>query len=116
MSYAPALVALLGPLVGGRIYPDEATTEQPGAYMLYQQVGGDAVRFLEPVHPGLRHARVQLQVWSSSRAASDSLARQAEVLLVEHPTLRAYAYGAAVSSSEPDLRLYGCMQDFGIWY
>lgn len=116
MSYEAALVALLEPLVDGRVYPDEATTQQDGAYMLYQQVGGEAVQYLEPVHPGLRHARVQLQVWSSSRAGTNDLARQAEQALVEHPTLRAYVYGAAVSRYESDLRLYGAMQDFGIWY
>ena len=120
MSYEAALVAALSPLVGGRVYPDEAATQQDGAYILWQQVGGEAVNALDGALPGLRHARVQVDCWSGTRKASSDLARAAEAaLLAAYPAALPqppYVYGAFVSRYERDLRLYGTTQDFGIWY
>jgi len=120
MSYEAVLVAALSPLVGGRVYPDAIEAEQDGAYILWQQVGGDAVNELGGALPGLRHARVQVDCWSGTRKASNDLARAAEAaLLAAFPVASLpppYVYGAFIGRHEPELRLYGTTQDFGVWY
>ena len=47
MSLEATLKTLLGPLVGGRCYPDTAPDGAAFPLIIYQQVGGEAVEFLD---------------------------------------------------------------------
>lgn len=105
-------------LVSNRVYPDVAPIGAAKPYITYQKVGGQAINYLETAHPGARHARVQLNVWGTTRLEVAALARSAEEALVNSTTLRAYVYGGVVDLHEEDLSppLYGTRQDFGIRY
>lgn len=117
MSVEADLVARLGPLVSGRIFPDVAKFSTPRPYITYQQVGGDAVAYLDDIVPTLQNGLVQINVWAGTRAEANGLARQVESLLVGASAFQARAAAAFRTISEADLEppLYGTMQDFDIW-
>ncbi len=60
-------------------------------------------------------ARIQINVWSSSRSTTNTLIRQIESIVTQSP-LYGVIEGGAVSISEPDLNLYGSIQDFSFKY
>lgn len=115
MSLEAQLVAVLGPLVSGRVYPDTPPDAPTFPCIVYQQVGGQAVEYLEGKVADQDHARVQVVVWAKTRLQASQIARQARVALVEG-SLKATTYGAPVSLYEEALKLYGARTDFSIWY
>lgn len=99
-----------------RTYPDVAPEGAVTApYCTYQFVGGEAITFLDRALPGLRNARVQVNVWSKTRLECNDLARQIEDVLRLAATLQAQPLGAFVSDFDDDVKLYGTRQDFSIW-
>jgi hypothetical protein len=115
MSLETDLYAVLGPLVGGRAYPDFAKIGATSPYITYFQAGGQAINFLESGLVGKRNARVQVNCWASTRIDANQLARDAEDAMVLSG-LKTYVIGAFSVSSNSDLNLYGTRQDFSVWY
>lgn len=109
------LVALLGPLVGGRIYPDVAPQGAALPRIVYQQAGGVAPTYIDDVVPSLRNARMQIVAWAETRAQAAQLMLLIEAALVVDPTLQARPLGAMTAIHEPDTVLYGARQDFSVW-
>lgn len=116
MSLESDLYAALSPLASARVYPDLAPEGAALPYVVYQQVGGTAVNYLESSMPSKRNARVQVAVWATTRSEANTLARTVESTLVTNTTLRAYVLGALVADFDEDGPLYGARQDFSIWY
>lgn len=115
MSLEEDLVSLLGPLVSGRIYPDETPDNPQFPLVVYQQIGGRAGWYMEKKVPSHKHSRMQISVFAKRRADANALARSIESALCES-TLVAEPYGAFTALREDPLKLYGARQDFGIWY
>lgn len=99
-----------------KVFPDVAKEGTAAPWITYQQVGGSATNYLESAIPDRRNARIQITVWATTRPEASALARQAEALLVNEATIRAYVLGAFTSAYEPDGKLYGTRQDFSISY
>ncbi len=104
----------LSPLVGARVYPDIAPAGTALPYITYQQVGGKPVNFLGAESSDKKNARMQINVWSSSRLQAALISRSIEDCLVLTP-LFGTVEGGAIASYEPELKLYGAMQDFSFW-
>ena len=115
MSLEATIYSLLGPLVGGRCYPDVSPDGAARPLIIYQQVGGKAVDYVEAKVADKDNARVQVHVWSNSRLEASSFARAARVALVEG-VANATTLGAAVALYDEPLKLYGSRQDFSVWY
>lgn len=115
MSLEASLSSLLGPLVGGRCYPDTIPDNPTFPLIVYQQVGGQAIDYVEGKVADQDNARVQVHVWSNSRLEASQLAHAARVALVEGDA-RATTLGAPVSLYDGALKLYGSRQDFSFWY
>ena len=116
MSLESDLYAALSPLASARVYPDFAPEGAALPYIVYQQVGGVAVNYLESAMPDKRNARVQVAVWATTRSEANTLARSVESTLVTNTTLRAFVLGALVADFDEDVGLYGARQDFSINY
>lgn len=101
-------------LVGNRVYPDVGPADVLKPYATYQQVGGIPLNFVENAVPSKSHGRFQVNVWSTSRAECASLSRQAAAALITG--LLAEKMSEPIAMYEEDTKLYGSMQDFGIWY
>lgn len=110
----PAIVALLSPLVGGRVYPDLAPTNAALPRIVYQQVGGEAYAYVEKRRPSSYNGRYQVVVWAETRESAATLSLQAEKALIEATTLSAIPLGAMSAIHEADTGLRGARQDFSI--
>lgn len=116
MSIEATFYSLLGPLVGGRCYPDTIPDgQQTFPLIIYQQVGGRAHEYMDKSLPDHDHARMQVVVWSKSRLEASQIARQARVALVGS-SLAVETYGAPTSLYEEALKLYGSRTHYGVWY
>jgi uncharacterized protein DUF3168 len=109
----PEMIAAIAPIVGGRLYPDIAP---PGAAMPFatlQQIGGAAVNFLAGASDKVG-VRMQINVWSKSRAEAMTLIRQIEVAMADQ--LHATVEGGAIARYDEQTGTRGAMQDFSLWF
>jgi hypothetical protein len=110
-----SIVATIGPILGGRIFPDTAPFDTPKPWGTYIQVGGEATTFIDKAAPGIRNARIQINVWAATRAQANTVMQQIEAALVAATDMDARPLSAFSSLHEPDLSLYGAMQEFDCW-
>lgn len=102
-------------LVANRVYPDLAPIGTARPFIVYSQVGGEALSFLERALPDKKNGRFQLDVFADSRTACAAVALQAEAAMAAATGFQAGAMSAPVSSYEPDVLIYGSMQDFSVF-
>ena len=115
MSLETDIVALLGPLVGGRCYSDESPDGAALPFIVYQGVGGQVVEFMEQAIGSEENIRLQVVVWSRTRLEANAIIRQARAAIIGS-TMQVSTLGAAAWLSNEPLKLRGARQDFSIWY
>jgi len=96
-------------------YPDVAPEGAPLPRIVYQQVGGEVVNYMENTVPDADAARIQVACWASTRAAASTLSKQVENALRQAAGAQARPIGARVNVHEPDTGLFGSRQDFRVW-
>ena len=104
----------LASLADGNVFPDLAPPGTPAPWITYLAVGGIDHSTLDDSAATL-NARMQVDVWSHSRAETTALMAAVRTAL-KTPPVRAVPIGAPVSSFEPDTLLYGSRLDFSITY
>ena len=110
------LNALLSPLVSGGAWADSPPVDGVSfPHLIYQQVGGQAVNYLDRARPSHRHARIQVVVWADRRTEADRIAYQVENALRAEPWY-ARSEGALTGLYETSINKYGTRQDFSLWY
>jgi len=109
------LVALVGPLLTGGLWPDiaDASTRMP--YATFQQVGGQVVNPINGADPRLYAARIQINVWAATRKAANEKMRAIEQALRPTP-FSARPIGALVALFNEVTQARGAMQDFEVWW
>lgn len=115
MTIEEILAAVLGPRFGGRVYPDSAPANARVPFAIYQQVGGQPVNFMAGSSL-TRNGRFQIAVWSNDRVEASQCMREVETLLVEDARTQATVLGGAISTHDAEVKRYGAMQDFSIWF
>lgn len=115
MTVEADIFSLLGSLTSNRVYPDVAPLSAALPFIVYQQVGGEVVNFVDDVQADKKNGRFQVAVWASGRAAAAALALQVEQRMVTASAFAARPVGAPVSDYEEDTARYGSRQDFSIW-
>lgn len=115
MTVEADIFALLSPLVGGRVFPDLAPTNTTRPYITYQQIGGKVINFTNNETPDSQHGFFQINTWAATRAQATSLAKQIEDAFRGAITVTAQPEAAPTAQHEPELGLYGTIQDFSIW-
>lgn len=115
MSWETQVYSALKLLVPGKhVYRDRIDDDQnPDQYIVFQQVGGDAINFLSGDRPSKKWARVQVSCWGQRRDTVNAIARTVEDAL---RTLPAEVLGAPFSVYEHDTRRFGTHQDFHLAY
>ena len=116
MSLEESLVAVLGPLVGGRVHPDVTPDNVVFPCIVFQQVGGNSRWYLERTLPDYKNARLQINVWSTRRTEANQIARMVEKAICESGFPQAEAFGAFTALYEEAIKKYGTRQDFGVSY
>lgn len=97
-----------------RVYPDVAPAGVVKPYITYQDVGGEDATTLSGENEQ-QNARMQMNVWATTRAEAVALMRQVQTALTAAPILGT-PIGTAVSVYEADTKLRGRRLDFSIWY
>jgi hypothetical protein len=115
MTVEAIVYGALQALAAGSVFPDVAPAATPAPWITYQAVGGQAFPSLDSTTPVLRNQRVQVTVWSKTRANAADLMEQVFEALV-NPAVKAVPIGAPVSTFEKDTLLYGSTLDFSITY
>lgn len=115
MSAESSIFSALRTLVSDRVYPDVAPDVVTKPYIVYQQVGGKAVQFVDVTVPSKKNSRIQVSVWGDTRAQVSALAVQVEDTLRGVATLQTVVLGAPVAVYEADTKLRGSQQDFSVW-
>jgi len=117
MSIENDIFATLKTLVSNRVYRDiapQTVTALPR--ITFQQVGGNAVNFVDPTVPSKKNGRFQINVWAADRDSAMALSRQVEDTLRVATALQTTVLNAAVAIYEEDTKLYGTIQDFSFWF
>lgn len=109
------LATVVGPLLGGRLYPDTAPVGTARPYAVYQQVGGPVLNPVDGSDPALKGARIQITLWHQTRLQASDLMHAIEAAL-RQPPLNARPTGALVARFDPTSELRGAMQDFEFWF
>lgn len=115
MSIETQIFQTLHTLVDGRVYPDIAPAGVPLPYIVYQQVGGVALNFLDNAMPPARNGRIQVCSWAVTRIEAADLIEQVESALRSASGLQVDVLAAPVSAFDDVTKLRGSRQDFSIW-
>lgn len=115
MTVEADLFNALKTLVSNRVYPDIAPNGATTPYITYQQVGGEAIAFVDNLVPSKQNGRFQINVWGTSRSAVAALALQIESAMTAASAFQARPIGAPSASHELDTGLYGSRQDWSVW-
>lgn len=125
MTLEEQIFALLGPLVGGRVFPDVAPLDTVKPYVTYQLIGGPSTRWLDGTAADKRRSVVQVNTWGARRLEVNNLARQIEDVMcapraVTDTTFFAQPEGEArpdhedVELADAPQGLFGAIQDFNV--
>lgn len=115
MSLEIQIFQALKDLVDERVYPDIAPdAELP--YITYQQVGGEAVNFVDGAIPDRSNARIQIDVWAATRLQASQISAAVESTIRALSALQPTVLSARVDTYDPPTGARGAMQDFSLWY
>lgn len=98
-----------------RVFPDFAPVSTMRPYITYQQVGGQALNYLEATAPNLKHGDFQINVWADTRASAASVALQVEAAMRAATAFSARPASAPVSDFDAEIPVYGSRQDFSVF-
>ncbi len=106
------LPEVLGDLVGGRVCADmaEEGTELP--YIVFQNIGGRPISFLDGSAPDKEFAHVQVAVWCRTRPEASALGKLVEDTLRAATELRAQVATGRAAVLDEATELRGTRQDF----
>lgn len=114
MSLETDLYALLSAQCP-RVFPDVAPFDTACPYITWQQIGGEALTYVDDTVPNQRNAYVQINVWDTTRLSATALALQVEAALIQATAFEARPQSALQSAHDDDTDRRGCLQDFSIW-
>ena len=98
-----------------RVFPDVAPSGTALPYVTWQGIGGESLSFLDNTAGDKRHTLMQVNAWSSTRLQALQLIREIEDAMRASGAFVCRPMGEPLSTYEPDVPVYGCMQRFSIW-
>lgn len=114
MTLEEKLVAVLL-TVCPRVYQDFAPTDTQRPYLTFQQIGGEAVDFVDRTIASKENALIQVNVYSDSRKEAKAMIQQIEIALIQATDFQASPQAAPSNDFDVDMERYSSMQDFSIW-
>lgn len=111
MSTAIDLYAALGPLVGNRVYPEEAAQDAARPFIVYRLTDQNPVTTMD----GLTHACIEqysIDVWHDTRSQVDALSK------LVHEAMRTSdmdcTRGGSAWGADIEMGFEGCSHDYTI--
>ena len=96
------------------VFPLVAPIGSLDRFIVYQQIGGDPLRYTDGTASDKRMVMVQVASWARTKAASITLARQVEDALSVTGLLVVDVVSEVIDRHDEDSDLYGSLQDFSI--
>ena len=109
-----ALVTLLKTLCP-RVHPD-AAPKLSVAWITYQHIGGNPLRYVDGAAASIRHSMVQIDAWATSKAVAVAMIRQIEDALCADLFINSTPITESQSQLSEDAKYFGMSQDFHIWF
>lgn len=115
MSMHAQIVAALGPVFAGRVYPMAAPTGATLPYATYQGVGGTDGVYLSNAPYEVEQRRVQINVWAATVLEAHAKMAEVRTTLCALVTPRCVPMGGVVDLMDPDTADRGVSKDFAVW-
>ena len=115
MTVEADLHNVLAALVDGRAYPDVAPEDAVTPYIVYQQVGGTPIAFVERALPSKKNGRFQAAAWAATRKEAAAIGLQIENAMLLATEFQVEVVGGQIADYDSETKLRGSRQDFSIW-
>jgi hypothetical protein len=115
MTVESDLYGLLKGLVSNRCFPDFAPLGTVRPFITFEQVGGEALSFLDGTLPDKKHGRFEISVYADSRAACAAVALQVESVMAAATVFQSTAIHAPISDYADDVKIYSSTQNFSVF-
>ena len=114
MSVESDLYGILKGLVSNRCFPDFAPLGTVRPFITFEQVGGEALSFLDGTLPDKKHGRFEISVYADSRAACAAVALQVESVMAAASVFQSTAIHAPISDYADEVKIYSSTQNFSV--
>ena len=115
MTVESDLFGLLKGLVSNRCFPDFAPLGTVRPFITFEQVGGEALSFLDGTLPDKKHGRFEISVYADSRSACAAVALQVESVMAAATVFQSMAIHAPISDYADEVKIYSSTQNFSIY-
>jgi len=115
MTVESDLYGILKGLVSNRCFPDFAPLGTVRPFITFEQVGGEALSFLDGTLPDKKHGRFEVSVYADSRAACAAVALQVEGVLAAATVFQSTAIHAPISDYADEVKIYSSTQNFSVF-
>ena len=115
MTVESDLFGLLKGLVSNRCFPDFAPLGTVRPFITFEQVGGEALSFIDGSLPDKKHGRFEIGVYADSRAACAAIALQVEGVMAGATVFQSTAIHAPISDYASEVKIYSSTQNFSIF-
>lgn len=97
-----------------RVYPDVAPNEAVEPYIVWKQLGGEALRPIGNSVPNRRNATVAVSCWAKTRAEANTLALAVDSAMRQATVFDAKPQGEFMAVYDEDTDTRGAIQMFGV--
>lgn len=115
MTVEADIYTTLKGLVGSRCFPDFAPIGTPRPFITFEQVGGQALAYLDGALPDKKHGRFEIGVYADTRANCALIALQVEAAMAAATVFQASATTAPASDYAPEPKIYASLQTFSVF-
>lgn len=96
------------------VFPGSAPASQPRPFVTWEQLGGDAARYVDNTPMAKRLALLQVDTWATTKAAAMQLAREIEDALCAATTITARPLSDQSGRQDEYVDAYGVTQEFEV--
>jgi hypothetical protein len=115
MTVESDLFGLIKGLVGNRCFPDFAPLGTVRPFITFEQVGGEALSFVDGSLPDKKHGRFEIGVYADSRASCAAVALQVEAAMAGATMFQSTAIHAPISDYASEVKIYSSTQNFRVF-
>ena len=115
MTVESDLFGLLKGLVSNRCFPDFAPLGTVRPFIVFEQVGGEALSFIDGTLPDKKHGRFEISVYADSRANCAAVALQVESVMAAASVFQSTAIHAPISDYADEVKIYSSTQNFSVF-
>lgn len=113
-SLQAELVALLSPLVQGRMYPNCAPEQAGSPYLVYRRISVTSIPVLNGGRSQQQRSQFQLDLYASSYASASDTAQKLRLLLAAWP--QPHLIHLEQDLYEPDCALHRVLIELAVWH